>query len=117
MHAPLPRAARARRDERHAKTRRIVIVLLLFLGPLAAALLIGGHAIVDPVLRAAADAREANRVGDIVFTMPDGAFCRHLSFDNQTAELTESAAAECPEAKPRGRGPVRSSGGFAWGAR
>ena len=58
------------------KTRRIAIVLLLFLGPLATALLIGGHAIVDPVLRAAADAREANRVGDIVFTMTDGAFKR-----------------------------------------
>jgi hypothetical protein len=53
---------------------RITIVLLLFLGPLATALLIGGHAIVDQLLRTAADAREASHIGDIVFTMPGGAF-------------------------------------------
>jgi len=42
----------------------------LFPGLLATALLIGGHAIIDPVLRAAAEAREASRVDRIVFTCP-----------------------------------------------
>lgn len=107
------RVVRARRDEQHAKTWRLAIVLFLFPGLLATALLIGGHAIIDPVLRAAAEAREASRVDRIVFTMPDVAFCRHLSFNNETAELTEGTA-RCPEAKPRGQGPVRSTSGFAW---
>jgi hypothetical protein len=108
----LRRVVRARRDEQHAKTWRLAIVLFLLPGLLATALLIGGHAIIDPVLRAAADAHEASRVDRIVFTMPDVAFCRHLSFNNETAELTEGTA-RCPEAKPRGQGPVRSTSGFA----
>ena len=106
------RVVRARRDEQHAKTWRLAIVLFLFPGLLATALLIGGHAIIDPVLRAAAEAREASRVDRIVFTMPDVAFCRHLSFNNETAEVTEGTA-RCPEAKPRGQGPVGSTSGFA----
>jgi hypothetical protein len=107
------RVVRARRGEQHAKTWRLAIVLFLFPGLLATALLIGGHAIIDPVLRAAAEVREASRVDRIVFAMPDVAFCRHLSFNNETAELTESTVARCPEAKPRGQGPVRSTSGFA----
>ena len=117
MRAAPRRTVRGRRDEQRAKMGRLAVVLSLFLALLAAALLVGGRAIIDPLLRAAAEAREANRVGDIVFTTPDGAFCRHLSFDNKTAELTESAVARCPEAKPRGNEPARSANGFAWGAR
>ena len=94
----------------------LAIVLSLFLVLLAAATLVGGRAVIDPMLGAAAEAREANRVGGIVFTMPDGAVCRHLSFDNTTAEMSESSAARCPEARPRGGEPARSAKGFAWGA-
>jgi hypothetical protein len=110
------RSTRVRRDEQHTKNTRVVIVLSSFLAFLAAALLIGGRAFIDPMLRAAAEARQTNRTGDIVFTMPDGAFCRHLSFDNKTAEITESAVDRCPEARPRFKEPVSSKKGFAWGA-
>jgi hypothetical protein len=110
------RSTRVRRDEQHAKNARVVIVLSLFLAFLAAALLIGGRAFIDPMLRAAAEARRTNRMGEVVFTMPDGAFCRHLSFDNKTAEITESAVDRCPEARPRVRESAGSKKGFAWGA-
>ncbi len=79
---------RARRDERRAKSVRLAVVLSLFAVLLATALLVG-RAVIDPVLRPAANTRDAKRVGDIVYWMPDGSFCRRLSFDNETASLTE----------------------------
>jgi hypothetical protein len=110
------RSARARRDERHTKSARLIIVLTLFAAFLAPALLIGGRAIIEPMLRAANEARQANRIGDVVFTMPDGAFCRHLSFNNKTAEVSESTVDRCPEARPRGKEAITPQKGFAWGA-
>jgi hypothetical protein len=106
--------ARAQRDER-AKSARVAIVCSLFLVLLAAALLVGGHTVIDPLLQSAAAAREAKRVGDIVYTMPDGTFCRHLSFDNGTAELMEGAIEQCPNDVLKKR--VRTVNGFAWGGR
>ena len=93
-----------RRHEQRAKTTRVVVVLSLFLALLAAALLIGGRSSIDPMLHAAAEARQTHRVGEIVFTMPDGTFCRRLAFDNKTADITESTVHRCPEARPR---PIR----------
>jgi hypothetical protein len=109
------RAARVRRDEQQAKTTRVAVVMALFLVLLAAALLTGGRAVLDPMLHAAAEVREANRVSKIVFRMPDGAFCRHLSFDNKTAELTGGAVEHCARIDPRD--PARPTNGFTWGAR
>lgn len=109
-------AVRARREERNAKISRLAVVLALFLVLLIGALLVTCRAVINSMLQAPPDPRVANKVGDIVFTLPDGAFCRHLSFNNATAELMESSAAPCPEAKPRG-GSERPSSHFAWGAR
>ena len=81
------RSARVRRDEQQAKNTRVGIILSLFLAFLAAALLIGGRAFIDPMLRAAAEARQ-----------------------------TESTLDRCPEARPRLKGSVGSNKGFAWGA-
>jgi hypothetical protein len=106
------RFAGTQRRERRAKTKRLVIVVSLFLALLAGALLVGVPAALDPLLRAAAVAQDANRVGEIVLRMPDGAFCRHLSFDNKTAELTESAVERCEQA--RSRGGARATNGFVW---
>ncbi len=106
--------ARLRRDEQQAKAARIAVVLSLFLVLLVTALLVGGRAIIDPLLQAAADAREAKRTGEIVYTLPDGAFCRHLSFDNATAELTEGTIERC--AHDLSRGQTRPMMGFAWGS-
>lgn len=110
------RRSRVRRDEQHAKNTRVAIILSLFLAFLAAALLLGGRAFIDPMLRAAAEARQSKRMGEVVFTMPDGAFCRHLSFDNKTAEVSESTIDRCPEARPRSKESATVKKGFAWGA-
>jgi len=107
------RAARAHRDDQRAKSTRVAVVLSLFLVLLATALLVGGRVVIDPMLQAAAQARAANRVGAIVYTTPDGIFCRHLAFDNVTAELTEGGAEKC--AGDIITGQVNRASNFAWG--
>jgi hypothetical protein len=108
------RRSRARLDEERAKSGRIVVVWSLFLVLLAAALLVGGHAAIDPLLQSAVAAREAKGASAVVFAMPDGIFCRHLSFDNVTAEITEGAIERCGNGIAGNR--PRSSRGFAWRA-
>jgi len=109
------RGARARRDD-GAKNKRLAVVLSLFLLLLAAAFLVGGHAAIDPLLQSAAT-REAKRIGDVVVSMPDGTFCRHLSFDNRTADLIEGAVEQCPGNLVKKRAHPAATSGFAWGAR
>jgi len=92
----------------------VAVVLSLFLVALAAGLLVGGHAVIDPLLRAAAEKRETHRMGDVVFAMRDGLPCRHLSFDNRTAALTEGAVEPCVPELPKERSAAK---GFAWGER
>jgi hypothetical protein len=90
-----------------------VIVASLFLVVLAFGLLLGGHAAIDPLLRSAIAAREGQSMGDVLYAMPDGIYCRHLSFDNATAEVAETAITHCPDDLVRYR--ARSPQGFAWG--
>ncbi len=108
-------STRARRDEQHAKAVRTGVVLSLFCALLTAALLVGGRSFIDPLLQAVAGDPEANRVGEIVLTMPDGAFCRHLSFDNVTGTVTERTVEQCDETI--GRPAKHAKTGFAWGRR
>jgi hypothetical protein len=112
--------SRARSEEQRDKSTRAVIVSSLFLVLIAAALLIGGHAAIDPLLRSAAaarqsPARQANGRGDVVYTMPDGVYCRHMSFDNATAEVVEGTVEPCSEDIAHGRSS--SSNGFTWDTR
>jgi hypothetical protein len=112
--AVVSKRSRARLDEERAKSTHVAIVSSLFLVLFAAVLLIGGHAAIDPLLQSAADAREAKGVGDIVYTMPDGVFCRHMSFDNMTAEVKEGTIERCPNDIVGKRAPATK--GFAWSA-
>jgi hypothetical protein len=109
-----PRASRARFEEERAISGRLVIVASLFLAFMAAALLAGGRAAIDPLLKSAMAARAARGAGDVVYTMPDGIFCRHMSFENTTAEVAEGAVERCRTDIARDRG--RAVRGFAWGA-
>jgi len=101
---------RARLGGTHA-----VIVFSLFLVLFAATLLIGGHAAIDPLLQSAAEARDSRNAGDIVYTMPDGKFCRHLSYDNVTGEQTGGSIRPCDNDIVT-RNHVRSSRHFTWQA-
>jgi hypothetical protein len=114
-HPPGRRHSRARRDQARVTSKRVVIASSLFLVLLAAALLIGGHAAIDPLLRTAAASREAKGMGDVVYAMPDGIFCRHVAFDNATAEIAEGALERCPNDIARGRSYNAPT--FNWGSR
>jgi hypothetical protein len=107
-------SVREGRGARRTKFVHVGIILSLFSVFLAAALLVGGRAVIDPVLHAAARGVGGKGVADIVYALPDGEFCRHLSYDNATAELIESTVEKCGHdiAKVRARTAI----GFAWGA-
>ncbi len=80
---PLPaarrsRGSRARIDDDRATSARAVIASSLFLVLFASALLIGGHAALDPLLQSAIQARQAKGAGDVVFTLPDGLLPAHV---------------------------------------
>lgn len=109
------KVARLRPDEQRAKSARVAIVISLFFVLVIAAVLVGGRAVIDPLLQSAAASRDAKRMGEIVYSMPDGMFCRHLSFDNGTSELIEGAIDQCPNnvTKRREKTPLS----FAWGGR
>jgi hypothetical protein len=108
------RGLRTPLDDDRAVSGPIVMVASLFLALLAATLLAGGHNAIDPLLVAATAAREARGLGDIVYTMPDGVFCRHMSFDNTTAEVVDSRVERCQTDIAGDR--VHPGRGFAWGA-
>jgi hypothetical protein len=95
-----------------AASGRIVIVSSLFLVLFVATLLIGGHAAIDPLLQSAADSRETSSVSAVVYTMPDGIYCRHVSFDNVTAEETEGGIERCTSDVSGGRS--RSNPAVSW---
>jgi hypothetical protein len=104
---------RARREARQEKTAGAARILSLFLAVLAAALLVGGHLVIDPLLKAAADVREARRLGDITSAVPDGAICRQRSLDNATGGPTEGVIEKCagaPSKEGRHIAPGFSSG-------
>jgi hypothetical protein len=106
------KSVRARRED--ATSLRAVIVSTLFLVLFTTGLLFGGHAAVDPLLRLVTAAHHSEAVGDIVLPMPDGKFCRHMSFDNTTAEMNAGDVEPCPDDILRGQFR-HTGGGFTWG--
>jgi hypothetical protein len=99
-----------------ATSTRAVIASAVFIVLLAATLLVGGGAAIDPYLRSAIAARDAQATGDVVVTMPDGKFCRHMSFDNATASMVEGTVEPCKtDITKDTSGPPPPPRGFAWG--
>lgn len=105
---------RSRRDVRPCRHRFLVLHLIV-----GASLLVGGRAAIDPFLHPALDANDPRAGGDVVVTMPDGKFCRHMSFDNATASMIEGTIEPCRTDISRDFGVpgVAPHGGFAWGPR
>jgi hypothetical protein len=116
-HAGVPARTRRRgrsgiQDER-ARSARVAIVSSLFLVLLGAGLLFGGHAAIDPLLKSAMEARQAKGIGEVLYAMPDGIFCRHLSFDNMTAQIIEGSLQRCASDSGGGE-QARQSNSFTW---
>jgi hypothetical protein len=102
----------ARLDDEREKSLRAVIVSSLFVVLFAAAWRVGGPAALDPLLRSALVVHETERVGAVTYTMPDGIYCRHMSFDNATAAVTEGALEPCADGIAKGRPAAKN--GFSW---
>jgi hypothetical protein len=116
--SPAKKAPQARQSNDGATSTRAVIASCVFIVLLAATLLIGGSAAIDPFLRSKMAASDARANGDIVVTMPDGKFCRHMSFDNATGTMVEGTVEPCKFDITRDTGgPPPPPGGFAWGVR
>jgi hypothetical protein len=108
------RPARPRRARDGQTSVRAIIASSAFLVLFSATLMVGGHAAIDPLLRSAMAARETRELGDIVVAMSDGKFCRHMSFDNATAEIVEGKVGPCPDNVTKGQ--FRTYRSFAWGS-
>jgi len=105
---------RVRPNDNGATSVRAAIVSSLFFILLTASVLFGGHAAIDPLLRSMLTARDSAATGDFISSMPDGDFCRHMSFDNATSEILEGTVERCPEDMSRQH--VRNTArGFSWG--
>lgn len=85
----------------------------LFLVLVATTVLVTARTTVGPLLQSAANARAALQTGAIVYALPDGIYCRQVSFDNTTAEIKESAMNRCGDKIERIR--VQPKRSFAWG--
>jgi hypothetical protein len=116
VRALMKSSAAARLGDDIATSTRAVITSSVFIVLLVTALLVGGHAAIDPFLHRSPDI-DARGSGDVVVAMPDGKFCRHMSFDNTTASMIEGTIEPCRVDITRDKGPAMSTEprGFAWG--
>jgi hypothetical protein len=106
--------SRARLEDARTRFGGVIIVASLFLVVLTTALLFGGHAAIEPLLQSVEQARATMGTGEVVYTMPDGIFCRHMSFDNLTAEISEGGIVRCANDIAGQRPHIGR--GFAWRA-
>lgn len=115
--APAREPLRLRRREEAANSLGLIITTSLLFVLLAAAVTFGGHAAISPLLSqvvAARDAKGSPFTGSIVFTMPDGVFCRYMSFDNTNGEVAGAAIRQCPD--QIAEGAAANASGFKWDA-
>jgi hypothetical protein len=107
--------SRRRHDEERANSLAVAVTTALLFVLIAGAFMFGGQAAIAPLFSGQTAAPEPNRTGAIVYTMPDGVFCRRMAFDNATAEVTSVAVERCPGAVSAGGGPA--AGKFHWAPR
>ncbi len=109
------RALPRRHAEERAHSLALAVATALLFVLVAGAVMFGGHAALSPLLHHGAAVGEAEGTGDVVYAMPDGVFCRHMAFDNATAEVTRAAVEPCPASIAGAGAP--SAGKFDWGHR
>jgi|ERR1700735_4415741 hypothetical protein len=94
---------------------QVAIVSALFLVLFAGTLLVGGQAAIASLVQAAMQPKQDPRAaGAVVFTMPDGIFCRHVSFDNVTAKETEGPIERCRTDFEMARELAKPREAFSW---
>ena len=75
------------------KSTHVIIVWSLFFSVMTVAWLMGRIAM--DRLELAAEGAGVN-IADIVYVMRDGIHCRHILFDNETAQLADHGVEACP---------------------
>ena len=75
------------------RSTHVIIVWSLFFGVMTVAWLMGRIAM--DRLELAAEGAGVN-IADIVYVMRDGIHCRHVLFDNETAQLADHGVEACP---------------------
>jgi hypothetical protein len=105
--------ARQRSREDGATSGRVVVACSLLLLLVGATALVGARTTIESLLQSAAAARASLRTGQIVYTLPDGIYCRRVSFDNATAQISEGPMERCQNDVAGFR--LRSKREFSWG--
>jgi hypothetical protein len=100
----LRRPGRAWRNDNEWKTPPAPVILSLSLVLLAAALLIGGPLVINPLLKTAADERQGARLGDVTSATPQRTFCRFRPSNDTAGELSKGSGETCAPEEPRARG-------------
>jgi hypothetical protein len=78
------------------KTAHVVIVTLFFGLVCLAAFFVGRNAVDGFLLRSGMRSWDSAELGEVVYVMRDGFFCRRMSFDNDSSELVEHTIEPCP---------------------
>jgi hypothetical protein len=109
------RSGRELRRAREARTKlwRVSVVTTFFVVVLGANLLVGATLMLKALRAQAGETSASTRFGRVTFPMLDGVFCRHVLFDNTTAEATEDKVSRCDDDRARER-PHRTTS-FNWG--
>ncbi len=107
-------ATHAGLNDRRANSLALIITTSLLFVLFASALLVGGHAIITPLLRSpAVGGGSINNRGFIVYTMPDGTFCQRMMFDNSTGQISPGGIDRCDPSL--GGASADRGTGFKWG--
>jgi hypothetical protein len=104
------------RRAREARTKfwRVIVVSAFFTVVLGANAFIGVAVLVKAAGTNEAQTAAALRIGRVTFPMLDGVFCRHVLFDNNTAQTKEDKVSRCDDRDSRSR---RRTSTFNWGGR
>jgi len=108
-------ASHAGLNDKRANSLALIITTSLLFVLLASALMVGGRVIISPLLSESAITGRFNDRGDIVYTMPDGSFCQHMTFSNTTGRITPGGIDRCDPSVGGGGGGDFATG-FKWGS-
>ena len=109
------RSGRELRRARETRTKiwRASAVTLFFVVVLGGNLFVGAVLMLKAVRTQAGETATPVRFGRLTYPMLAGVFCRHIVFDNATAQAKEDKVSRCDEDRARAR-PDRTTS-FNWG--
>lgn len=92
---PVESARQWRLINLHSKVTRVVIICGFFAALMGIASLVGVQKMIDTSRREAEALSDSHRVSRVVYTLRDKTFCRHVSFDNVSGQISEEGTRLC----------------------